>query len=840
MCRFRHIVALAIAVPFAAILSAAASLEISRPARTWEFLDATGQRASILGKEDGSVEAYVYPLKLFADLQFTFEIEGRIIPASAIARRVIARPGSVSLIYTGDEFRVVETLLVPVQEAGGIVRLQIQTHNPLTIRFTLHPDFQLMWPASFGSAFGQWNANEHLFVMGADGQPYAAALGGTDLRLDSTDYATNYSSQSRAAFSLGTVNGAATRILAFGGSMKSRAEAQQIEAQLLQNAGAIEKGTEDFYERYLNQTVSATLPDRDLQTAYDWSRLSLVKGLVENPFLGKGLVAGYGLSKGAYRPGFAWFFGRDSFWSSFAFNSDGDWSDSREAIAFIAKFQRDDGKLPHEISQSAAQVAWAKDYPYEYASADATPLFIIAVRDYVEHSGDKAFAALMWPRVVKAMAFSRSTFDADGFPKNLGVGHGWVEGGPLLPVRVELYLAGCYVEAVRSLSQLAEWSGHSGEAAALSREATEKQKKLDDLFWLDRSGTYAFAIGTNGRPVDQPTVLALVPEWWSLLKLNHAQTMISQLAAEDHQSDWGMRIISSKAKLYNPSGYHFGSVWPLFTGWASVAEYRAHRTGPAFGNLKANSWLALDGAGGNTTEVISGESYSPLSTATPHQIWSAAMVISPLLRGMFGLEVDSLHKHITLAPHFPASWNDMSLRHVRLGATGYVDFAFHRDENVLKLQVTNYSTGPWTLTFSPAYSRYTTVTAATLQRASVQWTTQSYGTDWHPTIQATIPTAGATLQITHRQLFDVEVPAPPPQLAEPSSNLKLLSKIWSNDNKSLQMTVFGLAGHTYELAAIGLEYATQITGGVRDGNSIRVTMPAGSGYISSTINIQLR
>ena len=122
----------------------------------------------------------------------------------------------------------------------------------------------------------------------------------------------------------------------------------------------------------------------------------------------------------------------------------------------------------------------------------------------------------------------------------------------------------------------------------------------------------------------------------------------------------------------------------------------------------------------------------------------------------------------------------------------------------------------------------------------MQWTTQSYGTDWHPTIQATIPTAGATLQITHRQLFDVEVPAPPPQLAEPSSNLKLLSKIWSNDNKSLQMTVFGLAGHTYELAAIGLEYATQITGGVRDGNSIRVTMPAGSGYISSTINIQLR
>lgn len=840
MCRFRTVVAVLSVAIFTGSFGGAAPLEISRPARTWEFLDATGQRASILGKEDGSVEAYVYPLKLFADLCFSFEIEGRIIPASAIARRVISRPGSVSLVYTGDEFRVVETVLVPVQQAGGIIRLQIQTHSPLTVRFTLHPDFQLMWPASFGSTYGQWNPSSHLFIMGADGQPYAAVLGGTDLSLDSTDYATNYSAQSQVAFSLGTVNGSATRILALGGSMKSRAEAQEIEASLLQNAAAIEKETEDFYERYLSQTVSVTLPDRDLQTAYDWSRLSLVKGLVENPFLGKGLVAGYGLSKGAYRPGFAWFFGRDSFWSSFAFNSDGDWSNSRDAIAFIAKFQRDDGKIPHEISQSAAQVAWAKDYPYEYASADATPLFIIAVRDYVEQSGDKSFATLMWPRVVKAMQFSRSTFDADGFPKNFGVGHGWVEGGPLLPVRVELYLAGCYVEAVRSLSQLAQWTGHTAEAATLNQEASEKQKKLDSRFWLNSAGAYAFAIGTDGNPVDQPTVLALVPEWWNLLNLDHAQTMISRLAEEDHQSDWGMRIISSKAKLYNPSGYHFGSVWPLFTGWASVGEYRAHRATPAFGNLKANSWLALDGADGNTTEVISGESYSPLSTATPHQIWSAAMVISPLLRGLFGLEVDSLNRHITLAPHFPASWSDMSLRHVRLGTDGYVDFVLHRDANTLTLQMTNHSTGAWALSFSPAYSRYTSVSTATLQHAPVQWTRHSYGVDWHPTIEATIPTAGAMLQITHRQLFGVEVPAPPPQLAESSSNLKLLSKTWSNDNKSLQITVSGLAGHTYELSAVGLEYASQITGGVREGNSIRVTLPVGTGYISSTVSIRLR
>jgi len=84
----------------------------------------------------------------------------------------------------------------------------------------------------------------------------------------------------------------------------------------------------------------------------------------------RGLVAGYGPSKGAYRPGFAWFFGRDSFWTSFALTAAGDFDSARAAIDFIAKYQREDGKIPHEISQAASLVPWFKDFPYAYASAD--------------------------------------------------------------------------------------------------------------------------------------------------------------------------------------------------------------------------------------------------------------------------------------------------------------------------------------------------------------------------------------------------------------------------------------------------------------------------------------
>ena len=185
------------------------------------------------------------------------------------------------------------------------------------------------------------------------------------------------------AFSLATIKGDGRVTLAFAGSTKSRNDALATYKNLISDSTNIATQTERFWEDYLAHTVSVELPDKDLEQAYDWSRLSLAKGMVDNPFLGRGLVAGYGPGKGTYRPGFAWFFGRDSFWSSFALNSVGDLANSRTAIELIAKFQRDDGKIPHEISQSASLVPWSQ-YPYEYASADATPLFIIAVRDYVE------------------------------------------------------------------------------------------------------------------------------------------------------------------------------------------------------------------------------------------------------------------------------------------------------------------------------------------------------------------------------------------------------------------------------------------------------------------------
>src|SRR5439155_15537558 len=105
----------------------------------------------------------------------------------------------------------------------------------------------------------------------------------------------------------------------------------------------------------------------------------MLQGIVNNPLLGTGLIAGYRTAGEGQRPGFAWFFGRDALWTDLALDAEGDFATARATLEFLANYQRSDGKIPHEISQSASLLPWFTSFPYGYASADATPLYIIAL-----------------------------------------------------------------------------------------------------------------------------------------------------------------------------------------------------------------------------------------------------------------------------------------------------------------------------------------------------------------------------------------------------------------------------------------------------------------------------
>jgi len=805
------------------------TLELTRTIRTWEFLPVVGMRAGLFGNETGRFEAWVYPLKLFREFHLTFQVGGRALPAESLARTLTVRPESASILYVGDSFRVRETLCVPVNEAGAIILLDIETEQPLEVEAAFTPDFQLEWPAGLGGTYVDWSEKDHAFVFGEEAKKFAALVGsptGSDPHLA---YETNYSSSNENSFRLGvTQKGKDTKELVIAGSVAGFDDAVKTYHSLLGNGARAQSASAEYYRAYLDKTVTLELPDAALQQAYDWARISTIQGLVNNPYLGSGLVAGYRTSGVSQRPGFAWFFGRDSLWTSFALNAEGDYATTRIALDFISKYQRSDGKVPHEISQSASLVPWFKDYPYPYVSADATPLFIIAMNDYAVQSGDVTFARDKWDNLWRAYQFLRSTYDAQGFAQNAGIGHGWVEGGPLLPVKNEYYQAGLGVEALHALSNLARLVGKDDVSKQLGAEFDHSKSVLDQAFWSPETKAYAFALKQNNERANEPTVLTTVPMWFGLSDAGHADENITRLAAQDHQTDWGMRIISQQSKVYDGSGYHYGAVWPLFTGWASVAEYRYHRAFPAYSNLRSNALLGVDGALGHFTEVLSGDYYQSFATSSPHQIWSAAMVVSPILRGMFGLEADAEKHQVRLAPHVPADWTIFAIDNVRLGNVS-VDFKYHKTAESMVLETKRTGTGDCWVEFSPAFSLRTVVISVEMNGRPLAFKMLPNQNDQHLAVRFQLNSGTNSLVIRTRNDFGLSLANDLPPLGSVSRGIRVLSESWNGPKSQLTLDVSGLAGERCQLSVWNPAQVSSVDGGtLSKTGSLEIQMPPGT------------
>jgi glycogen debranching enzyme len=836
------LVSIAFLIPVARAQQSEASLELSRPVRAWEFLPVVGTRAGLFADESGHIEAWVYPLKILRAFHLTFHIGGRALPAENLARTLTVHPESATLLYAGDSFRVTETLFVPVHEPGAVIVLEVQTAQPLEVEAGFVGDFALEWPAAIGGTYQEWDAGRREIVFGEETRKFAALVGSPTAEDVHVAYETNYSSSNETSFRLGvTQKGRETKVLVIAASVAGLDDAQKTYDRLAASYEQLQRDSAEYYHNYLAQTVSLALPDHTLQQAYDWARVSMIQGLVANPYLGTGLVAGYRTAGMSQRPGFAWFFGRDSLWTSFALNAAGDYSTTRTALEFLSKYQRKDGKVPHEIAQGASFVQWFKDYPYAFASADATPLFIIAMEDYVRQSGDIDFLREQWDNVWRAYQFLRSTYDAQGFAQNAGIGHGWVEGGPLLPVKTAFYQSGLGVEALRSLSNLAGLVGKDDVKNGLAAEFERQKAALDLAFWSPQKKSYAFALDQNNHRVDESSVLSTVPMWFGLSDPDHSEQMITELADADHETDWGMRIISSHSIRYDASGYHFGAVWPLFTGWASVGEYRYHRDLPAYLNLRDNALLGLDGSLGHFTEVLSGDFYQGFSTSSPHQIWSAAMVVSPVLRGLFGLQTDAENHQITLAPHLPADWTSFAIRNVHLENLR-IDFQFHKTLDTIMLETTRKGTGNCWIEFSPALSLRTQVVSVEMNGKPLPFKIQANAEDQHVSMRLPLSEGSNTLAIRIKNDFGLTLANELPPLGGTSRGLRVISSSWSSDRSRLTLEVSGVPGIDYEVGVWNPAQINSVEGAVlTKQGKIRVQIPGGrhDDYLHHSLVIHL-
>jgi hypothetical protein len=270
-------------------------------------------------------------------------------------------------------------------------------------------------------------------------------------------------------------------------------------------------------------------------------------------------------------------------------------------------------------------------------------------------------------------------------------------------------------------------------------------------------------------------------------------------------------------------------VWPLFTGWAAVAEYRYHQPNAGLQNLRANAMLALDGSPGHVTEVLSGDYYQPLATSSPHQIWSAAMVVSPLLRGLLGMQVEAATQTITLAPSLPADWTSFGVQNVQAGKTK-ADFHFTRTGDELVLEVRRAGSGDCEIVFQPELSLRAEVQSVELNGRPLGFKLEANSSDQHLLTRFKAYGGPSTLRVRLRSDFAVSYKSRLPELGSGSEGLRILSEAWSTGHDVLTVELEGSGGRSYEMAVFNGSQISGVEGGklARSGDGaemLSVTIP---------------
>jgi glycogen debranching enzyme len=683
------------------------SLAIRRHVEMGKPFTLAGTRGAMPGQQEGTFEAWVLPVKLLSHFAIRADVEGYSVPIdlNADVAEIEVFPDHTMITYSHIAFTVRQIMFAPDDAedgTGAVVLFQIDSTRPMDLTFSFTPEMRPMWPQrSQGLPSAEWvrQGSGGFYLLHTDFPDLAGAVtipnSQPGILAPYQEKPRFYPLELKLHFDPKRDTNRYFPLLMAMGNTVETASNTTLQGKLERLNSELPQIYEKHAERYRQMRESVTgirTPDAGLNDDFAWGEVSIEQLRAKAQPSGEmGLVAGYYSSGDSARPGFGWYFGRDSLYTLYAVNGFGDFGLTRAELEFLMKRQRDDGKIMHEYPQTAAYFDW-KDFSYAYAAADSTPLFLTTMLDYVRTSGDVDFLRQHREAVERAWRFETThDTDGDGIYDN-SQGTGWVESWPSGMPHQEIYLALLDQQASFAMSKLAGLMGDKAAADTATARALDLSKKIEAEYYDSARQDYAFSRNVDGTLDRTATVYPAIAWWNGGEGLAHPQASFRRWASHDFSTDWGLRDVAENEPIYDPISYHQGSVWPLFTGWEAVAEYRAGRPLAGYEHLMQNADLTTAQDLGAVTELLSGAFFQPFGRSTSHQLWSSAMVITPALKGLFGIEADGLSHSIDLDPHLPADWDNASVERIHVGES-VCSLTYQRQGASMVVKVSNTS-GP--------------------------------------------------------------------------------------------------------------------------------------------------
>jgi glycogen debranching enzyme len=379
------------------------------------------------------------------------------------------------------------------------------------------------------------------------------------------------------------------------------------------------------------------------------------------------------------------------------------------ALEILGQYQatkRDDyrdaepGKILHELRRGElAHFKLIPQTPY-YGSADATPLYLIALHAAWKATGDRSLIERQLQTAEGCLTWidKYGDRDGDGFQeyqtrsthgfenmawKDSGDSVMYPDGTLVRGPKALCELQGYVYDAWQRMAEIFDELGNKRRANALRRKAVALFKQFNRVFWDEASGFYAFALDGDKRKVLSVASNVGHCLWSGIIPRERAKAVVKRLMRQDMWSGWGIRTLSADHPAFNPYNYQTGAVWPHDNSLIALGMRRYGFAAEAAAVTRDISRAASHFLLNQLPELYGGLQRDPTNFPVQYlganvpQAWAAGTPFA-LLQALLGIRQDAPRGKLYVDPALPDWLPDITLTDLRLGQECF-DIRFWRE-----------------------------------------------------------------------------------------------------------------------------------------------------------------
>ncbi len=475
------------------------------------------------------------------------------------------------------------------------------------------------------------------------------------------------------------------------GSDESEVKALETYADLKSNY------IQDWFDkkaRYeeLNQLSKITIPDAEVQEAFEWIKYNTDWLVRDVPGVGKGFGAGL--------PDYPWWFGVDSEYTIQGLITTGRKDlvyETLDLLNNLSESENGNGRIVHEVSTNGVV--------FNPGNINETPQFASTVWEVYKWTGDVELLRKYFPTIQKGLNWLLEENDKDG--NFLADGYGMMEIHGLESEMIDV--AAYSQKAFADASKIAEILGEQELSETYQQTADALAEKINTDFWVPEFGSYADFIGTAEEAlhlIDGAIVRAdTLDKPWAVEELKATKAQIASMPKDQKQGfvlyhNWVVNTPMEvgiadpeKAQIALETGRKYTNPFGVFVTGIDRDEQAANEDG-TFEGSKVFSYTGAVMTLPTGVQAIGENNYGNPDAALDYlqrmtrsfgfalpgsiyevspdygmftQAWNMYSFAVPIITQFFGIKPDAGNRVIYVRPQMPSDWNKASIERVRIG-----------------------------------------------------------------------------------------------------------------------------------------------------------------------------